>query len=68
VCHKYEFVDRVTNVHTQAIESFHSCLKYEIKKRKGVRTCERQEFLKEFCFYFNNRENFAEIVMSMIKC
>jgi transposase-like protein len=34
VCHKYNFVDRVTGVHTQHVESFNNCIKQEIKKRK----------------------------------
>lgn len=55
ICHKYEFVNSVTGAHTQGIESFHNELKREIKKRKGIKTCDREVFLKEFCFYFNNR-------------
>jgi transposase-like protein len=58
VCHKYTFVNPVTGVNTQAIESFHNELKLEIKRRKGVLNVKREEFLNEFCFYFNNRSDF----------
>lgn len=67
VCHKYNFVDRVTGVHTQGIESFNGELKYEIKKRKGIQTEKRGSFLKEFCFYFNNRADFFHAVFRLIK-
>lgn len=67
VCHKYEFVNRITGVHTQGIESFHSELKLEIKKRKGIRTVDRPDFLREFCFYFNHREAFDDVVLELIK-
>lgn len=67
VCHKYNFVDRGTGINTQGIESFHNELKIEIKKRKGVKTIDREAFLREFCFYFNNRENFDEVILNLIK-
>lgn len=38
VCHKFDFVNKVTGVHTQAIESFHNQFKLEIKKRNGSKT------------------------------
>lgn len=52
VCHKYEFINHMNGVNTQAVESFNNCLKLEIKRRKGVETDLRQVFLKEFCFFF----------------
>ena len=58
VCHKYEFVNSVNGVNTQAIESFHNEMKLRIKARKGILNFNRQSFLKEFCFYFNNRKEF----------
>jgi transposase-like protein len=45
VCHKYNFVERATGVHTQHVESFNNALKLEIKTRKGVKTELRQAFL-----------------------
>ncbi|KCZ81253.1 hypothetical protein H312_01331 [Anncaliia algerae PRA339] len=44
----------VKGANMQAVESFHNCLKTEIKKRKGVLTDSREDFLKEFLFFFNN--------------
>jgi transposase-like protein len=67
VTHKYEFVNHVTGVNTQAVEAFNNELKQEIKKRKGIKTESRGVFLKEFCFYFNNRSNFLSAVLDLIK-
>lgn len=67
VCHKYEFVNSLNGVNTQAIESFNNELKLEIKRRKGIKTNERCDFLKEFCFYFNNRSNFFIACLDLIK-
>jgi hypothetical protein len=67
ICHKYEFVNAVTGVNTQAVESFNNELKLEKKRRKGVETEKRGLFLTEFCFYFNNRSNFMDAVLNLIK-
>ncbi|KCZ75610.1 hypothetical protein H311_03410 [Anncaliia algerae PRA109] len=55
VCYKYELINSLNGVNTQAIESFNNCLKLEIKKRKGIKTENREVFLKEFLF--NNRHD-----------
>jgi transposase-like protein len=67
VVHKYEFVSRSTGVNTQAVESFNNSLKLEIKKRKGVFTVKRDEFLAEFCFLFNNKNDLFNAVLNLIK-
>lgn len=67
VTHKYNFVDSLSGINTQAVESFHNELKIWIKKRKGVRTIERAKFLKEFCFYFNHRNTYFESILNLIK-
>lgn len=67
VCHKYEFVNKVTGVSTQRVESFNNELKLEIKRRKGILTQCRESFLTEFCYYYNNRSNFFEAVLFLIK-
>ncbi|KAG0441185.1 hypothetical protein DMUE_1240, partial [Dictyocoela muelleri] len=67
VCHKYIFVDRITGVNTQAIESFNNCIKKKIKDRKGIVTEKRGAFLKEFCFLFNNRSNLLQPILSLLK-
>jgi hypothetical protein len=54
-------------VNTQAVESFNNALKLEIKRRKGIKTNDREKFLVEFCFYWNNRDEFAEAVFDLIK-
>ena len=67
VCHKYCFVNSITGVNTQAVESFHNLIKGEIKKRRGIRTNLRQQFLNEFVFLWNNRFNVIEEVLNLIK-
>jgi transposase-like protein len=54
VCHKYEFVNSETGVNTQAVESFNNELNLEIKRKKGIATNKRPEFLEEFVWKFNN--------------
>ncbi|KCZ74656.1 hypothetical protein H311_04376 [Anncaliia algerae PRA109] len=56
VFHKYNFVNPINGVHIQHVESFHNEMKLEIKRRKGIKTEERQEFLNEFCRFFNNKD------------
>ena len=47
VVHAANFVDPVTGVHTQEVESAWSRLKYKVKMRKGVRNYDLQSFLNE---------------------
>lgn len=67
VCHKYSFINAVSGANTQAVECFHNELKLAIKSRKGVKTLKRQDFLKEFLFYFNHRNNLFFSVFQVIK-
>ena len=47
VVHRRNFVDPVTGVHTQEVESAWNRLKYYIKREKGIRTEHLQGFLDE---------------------
>ncbi|XP_067051263.1 uncharacterized protein [Acropora muricata] len=47
VVHTANFVDPVTGVHTQEVESAWARLKYKVKMRKGVRHYDLQSFLNE---------------------
>ena len=47
VVHAANFVDPVTGVHTQEVESAWARLKYKVKMRKGVRHYDLQSFLNE---------------------
>ncbi|KAI5150846.1 hypothetical protein ENBRE01_1751 [Enteropsectra breve] len=66
VCHKYEFINRLTGVNTQAVESMNNVIKMEIKNRQGVKTTCRERFLKEFCFKWNNKERLWEAILHLI--
>lgn len=68
VCHKYEFVNQITNVHTQHVESFNNYLKVEIKKRKGVKTIDRKKFLSEMIWLWNNKISIFENILILLKC
>lgn len=67
VCHKFCFVDRETGIHTQHVESFNNALKFEIKIQKGVKTEKRGDFLTEFIWKWNNKENLFDAVLNLIK-
>lgn len=67
VCHKYNFVNPSNSTNTQTVESFNNMIKYEIKKRKGVLTTKRQEFLNEICFFYNNKNNILAHIISLLK-
>lgn len=66
VCHKYNFVAH-DGTNTQSVESFNNCIKLEIKRRKGVWTIKREEFLKEVCFLFNHRHNLLDELINLLK-
>ncbi|KAF9744318.1 hypothetical protein NGRA_3576 [Nosema granulosis] len=50
VNHRFNFVDPITGVHTQHVESFWNAHKEKIKAMKGVRACQLQSHLDEFMF------------------
>lgn len=47
VVHQNNFVDPLTGVHTQEIESAWARLKYYVKREKGIRQLDLQDFLDE---------------------
>ncbi|KAL9977134.1 hypothetical protein ACROYT_G014507 [Oculina patagonica] len=47
VVHKDNFVDPLSGVHTQEVESAWSQLKYHVKHEKGIRRADIQNFLNE---------------------
>lgn len=67
VCHKYSFINKQTGANTQAVESFNNELKLEIKRRKGIITETRSNFLKEFLWLFNNKINRFDKILERIK-
>jgi hypothetical protein len=46
-----------SGVNTQGVESLNNGLKREIKKRKGVRTLDRQKILSECVWRWNNKRD-----------
>ncbi|KCZ79162.1 hypothetical protein H312_03452 [Anncaliia algerae PRA339] len=67
VCHKFKFVNKETIFHTQFVESFHNCLKLEIKKRKMIYTSKRFDFLAEFIWKFNHKNDRFQSLLNLIK-
>ena len=47
VVHQNHFVDPLTGIHTQEVESAWSQLKYHIKRERGIRQLDLQDFLNE---------------------
>ena len=66
VCHKYNFINHLTSVNTQAVESFNNLLKRKIKERMGVRTDLRSTFLNEICWIFNHSNNLFNDIIAII--
>lgn len=67
VCHKKEFINKKTGANTQAVECFNNYLKYFIKKKKGVEPQRREDFLSEFTWKFNYKENLIIALLNLIK-
>lgn len=66
VCHKYNFVNPKNNVHIQNVESFNNKIKYEIKKRKGIRNEEKTDFLNYFLFLDHFRKKPFYLFLALI--
>lgn len=67
ICHKREFVNNETGVHTQHIESYWNKQKNRIKIMMGVKKSVLQEFLNMFMFFDCFRENlFSEILNLLV--
>ncbi len=67
VCHKYTFIYPVTGTHTQSVESINNQIKCGIKSRKGVKTISKADYLKEYCFFFNNKTNLVDNFLNILK-
>jgi len=66
VCHKYNFKDPITGVHTQHVESYNNRLKLEIKKRKGIKSGHHQDSLLEIVWQLNHSNCKLETLFSLI--
>ena len=63
VCHKYNFVDPETGIHTQNVESYNNKIKPRIKDIKGVQRGVRADFLIEFMWFEMFKDNtFDELI------
>lgn len=67
VCHKYNFINRENNCHTQHVESINNCIKYHIKKRKGILTAHREKFLSEFIWIWNNKKQLYDYIIKLLE-
>lgn len=66
VTHKYEFINHLNGVNTQAVESFNNIIKRMIKNQNGVSTIKRQRFLNEVCFKFNNKNDILSAYLNLL--
>jgi transposase len=67
IVHKYNFVDYENLVHTQNIESYNNKIKLRIKKMKGIKKSAIEDFLNEFMWLDNFKENCFEKTLSLFK-
>lgn len=67
ITHKYNFVDPLTGVHTQNVESFNNKIKMDIKNQKGVRTNDRPRFLTFFLFIDTYKDYSLQKILEILK-
>ena len=67
VCHKYSFVDSLTGVHTQNIESNNNKLKLKIKSVRGLIGSKRADFLSEYNFLEYYKDSSFNIICDLLK-
>lgn len=67
ITHKYYFVDPLTGVHTQHVESFNNKIKTNIKNQKGVIKDVRPRFLTFFIFVDTYKSYALEKLLEVIK-
>lgn len=67
VCHKFNFVNPLNNVHTQHVESYWNRQKLRIKKLKGVKKTILPVVLVEFMYRDWFDENLFQELLNLIK-
>ena len=66
VCHKFNFVDSESGIHTQHVESWNNKLKSKIKIFRGLDEDKRENFLQEFQWLEHKEHTFEEILQLLI--
>lgn len=67
VNHSVQFVDRVTGVHTQNIESYWSRVKLRLKRMKGCRSNHLSSYLNEWLWRDNYDGDIMERIINLLK-
>lgn len=67
VCHKLNFVEPITGVHTQHVESFNNKIKRSIKERCGIVRGKHDDFFLEFLWFENNSEFTFERLIKLLE-
>lgn len=67
ITHKYNFIDPITGIHTQNVESYNNKIKSDIKAQRGVRRNDRQDFLNLFVFIDTLKENAFDVILDLLK-
>ena len=67
VCHKFNFVDPESGIHTHHVESWNNKLKSKIKIFRGLDEDKRKNFLQKFQWLEKHKEqSFEEILQLLI--
>ncbi len=67
ICHKYHFMDSITRVHTQNVESFNNKIKRKIKRIMGLDETGRRSFIKEFLFLNLFKDSSYQQIVNILK-
>ncbi|KAG0441041.1 hypothetical protein DMUE_1337, partial [Dictyocoela muelleri] len=67
ITHKYHFVDPITGIHTQNVESFNNKLKLFIKSQKGCKEADRKNLITYFLFVDTFKKSACEKFVEIIK-
>jgi len=65
VCHKFNFVDPETGIHTQHVESWNNKLKCKIKIFRGLDEDKRENLLKESMWLDYHKERSFEEILNL---
>jgi len=66
VCHKYNFVNPITGVHTQRIESLWAACKRWLRIHEYRCSRRREQYVQEWCWRYNHGSDPYEIMRALL--